>query len=109
MNAEMMAPCNHVVARLWEYLDGSLDELRSEQVRQHLDVCARCFPEYDFRRAYLRFMRRCSTEQVRPELRRQIFELLLEEERKAELTRADREGGFLLKGAARLRRFLRRS
>ncbi len=84
MNDERMIPCDHVIAQLWEYLDGDLDELRSEQVRRHLEICARCFPEYDFRRAYLRFMRRCSTQQVPQELRRRVFEAILEEERKVE-------------------------
>jgi anti-sigma factor (TIGR02949 family) len=109
MSQEEMVPCEHVVAKLWEYLDGTLDELRSEQVREHLEVCEKCFPEYDFRRAYLRFMGRCATEQVRPELRQQIFEMLLEEERKAELARVDPEGGLLQRTGATLRRILKRS
>jgi anti-sigma factor (TIGR02949 family) len=105
MNDEIMIPCDHVIARLWEYLDGDLDELRSEQVRRHLDACARCFPEYDFRRAYLKFMRRCSTRRVPPELRRRIFEAILERERRAEAG----EGGFRYTVAVdRARRILRR-
>lgn len=80
MNDEMMIPCDHVIAKLWEYVDGDLDELRSDQVRRHLDACARCFPEYDFRRAYLTFMRRCSSQEVPQELRRRIFAAILEEE-----------------------------
>jgi anti-sigma factor (TIGR02949 family) len=83
MSDEPMVPCDHVIAKLWEYLDGSLDELRSDEVRHHLDICARCFPEYDFRRAYLRFMRRCSTEEVAPELRRHLFQMVLEQEQRA--------------------------
>ncbi|MEX2583292.1 MAG: zf-HC2 domain-containing protein [Gemmatimonadota bacterium] len=79
MTNDTMVPCDHVIAKLWEYLDGSLDQLRSDEVNRHLDMCARCFPEYDFRRAYLRFMRRCKTEQVPPELRRQIFTMVLAE------------------------------
>lgn len=80
MNQEMMIPCDHVIAKLWEYLDGDLDELRSEKVRSHLDACARCFPEYDFRRAYLSFMRRSSTQEVPPEVRRRIFAAILDSE-----------------------------
>jgi anti-sigma factor (TIGR02949 family) len=81
---ERMIPCDHVIARLWEYLDGDLDELRSEQVRRHIEMCARCFPEYDFRRAHLEFMRRCAKQQVPPSLRRRIFEAILEEDRRVE-------------------------
>lgn len=105
MNEDAMG-CEHVVAKLWEYLDGTLDELKSEQVRQHLEVCQICFPEYDFRRAYLRFMRHCSTEQVRPELRQQIFEMLLEEERSADRLQVAAEDGLLQRAGATLRRIL---
>jgi anti-sigma factor (TIGR02949 family) len=109
MNDEMMIPCDHVIAQLWEYVDGSLDELRSEQVRRHLEMCARCFPEYDFRRAYLKFMRRCSTEQVPAELRRRVFEAILEEERKVEMATGTAASRGLLEQTRRtLRRFLGR-
>lgn len=105
-----MIPCDHVIAKLWEYVDGDLDELRSERVRTHLDACERCFPEYDFRRAYLKFMRRCASPGVPPQLRRRIFEVVLEEEAKN-----GSGGGFsgnrTLVARARhtLRRFLRRA
>jgi anti-sigma factor (TIGR02949 family) len=105
MNDQMMIPCDHVIAKLWEYVDGDLDELRSERVRSHLDACARCFPEYDFRRAYLKFMRRCSTPGVPPRLRRRIFEAILEEQAR------NGSGGGLpddLTTFARARRTLRR-
>lgn len=85
MSSEMAIPCDQVIAQLWQYLDAELDVLRSEQVRRHLEVCDRCFPEYDFRRAYLTFMRRCSEERVPPALRRRIFEVILAEERQVEL------------------------
>lgn len=108
MSTEMMVPCDHVIAQLWEYLDGTLDDLRSEHVRRHLDACRRCFPEYDFRRAYLKFMRRCSTERVRPDLRREIFEMILEEERKAEATAVAHQEPLLVRARAALRRIFRR-
>lgn len=104
-----MIPCDHVIAQLWEYLDGDLAEPESEQVRRHLEMCARCFPEYDFRRAYLRFVRRCSTENVPPELRRRVFAMLLEEERKQEVAAAGAPAGgagVLRKARETLRRLL---
>lgn len=79
--SEEMVPCDHVIAQLWEFLDGDLDPESSEGIQRHLDLCARCFPEYDFRRAYLRFMRRCSSQAVPPDLRRRVFEAILAEER----------------------------
>jgi anti-sigma factor (TIGR02949 family) len=102
MSDETMVPCDHVIAKLWEYLDGGLDQLRSDEVHRHLDICARCFPEFDFRRAYLNFMRRCRTEGVPPELRRQICAMVLDEG--ATDTAAAETTGF----AGRARKFLRR-
>jgi anti-sigma factor (TIGR02949 family) len=99
MNEERMIPCDHVIAQLWEYIDADLDGLRSEQVRRHLDVCARCFPEYDFRRAYVKFVRRCYTQQVPSESRRQIFQMVLEEERKVKVAGSAHGGEGVLQRA----------
>lgn len=107
MNDEMMIPCDHVIAQLWDYVDGDLDELRSDRVRRHLDACARCFPEYDFRRAYLKFMRRCSTQEVPHALRRRIFEALLEEERSTAAS-APGSDGLLGRAGRAVRRILGR-
>jgi anti-sigma factor (TIGR02949 family) len=81
MNDPREIPCDHVIAQLWEYLDGDLEGESAEGIQRHLDLCARRFPEYDFRRAYLRFMRRCSSQPVPPDLRRRVFETILAEER----------------------------
>lgn len=108
MNEQKMVPCDHVIAQLWEYLDGSLDDLRSEEVRRHLERCAHCFPEYDFRGAYLKLTRRCSTQQVPAELRRRIFEAVLEEEREvARAARAASGTSVLQRARYALRRLLR--
>ncbi|MBW3627960.1 MAG: zf-HC2 domain-containing protein [Gemmatimonadetes bacterium] len=107
MNEQKMIPCDHVIAQLWEYLDGELDELRSQEVRQHLERCARCFPEHDFRGAYLKLMRRCSTQQVPVELRRRIFETVLEEEHEAATAARPASGtGILERARFTLRRLL---
>lgn len=77
-----IVPCDHVIARLWEYLDGDLQGENAERIAEHLDLCARCYPEYDFRHAYLRFMRRCASQQVPAGVRKRIFEAILAEERR---------------------------
>jgi dimethylhistidine N-methyltransferase len=76
-------PCDRVIARLWEYVDGELAEERSEGLQAHLDICARCFPEYDFRRAYRTFLSRVGQQPVPPELRRRVFRAILEEARRS--------------------------
>lgn len=80
MNDETMIPCDQVVAKLWEYLDRELSPQASAEVERHLEVCRRCFPQYDFQRAYRDYLRRVEREPVPPELRQRIFEALLAEE-----------------------------
>jgi anti-sigma factor (TIGR02949 family) len=45
--------CEHVVARLWPYLDGALSETERERVVHHLEVCRDCHSHYDFANAFL--------------------------------------------------------
>ncbi|MGH7477292.1 MAG: zf-HC2 domain-containing protein [Longimicrobiales bacterium] len=78
--AGVMISCEHVIARLWEFIDGELDAASEAEVQQHLELCERCFPQYDFQRAYSEFMRRVARRLAPPGLRRRIFEQLLAEE-----------------------------
>ncbi len=74
-----MLRCDRVIARLWEYVDGELTDAGAEEVRAHLEACARCFPQYDFQRAWLAFLRACAEQPVPPGLRQRVFQALLEE------------------------------
>jgi mycothiol system anti-sigma-R factor len=80
MTKAAMIPCDQVIAKLWEYLDGELAGVDSEHVRAHLDVCSRCFPQYEFQGAYKVFVRRSAQQEIPPALRRRIFAAILEEE-----------------------------
>jgi anti-sigma factor (TIGR02949 family) len=79
MKEEMLA-CDEVMDRLWDYLDGDLDPIMAGKIEAHLDVCGRCFPQYDFRRAFKELVRRSGEGPVPPGLRRRVFETLLEED-----------------------------
>lgn len=72
--------CADVVAQLYEYIDEELDEKRAEQIREHLRLCKRCFPRYDFEKAFLRFLSVQGRLSAPPELRRRIFHDILEQE-----------------------------
>jgi anti-sigma factor (TIGR02949 family) len=80
MNRPEMIPCDHVIAKLWEYIDGELTEESAAQVREHLDICSRCFPQYDFQRAFKEFTHRSAQKPTPPELRRRVFEAIIAEE-----------------------------
>ena len=39
-------PCSEVLARVYSYLDGEIEEHGFAQIRQHLDECGPCLREY---------------------------------------------------------------
>ena len=45
--------CREAMRQLFDFLDEELTPDRMEAVRAHIDVCARCYPHYDFERAFL--------------------------------------------------------
>jgi anti-sigma factor (TIGR02949 family) len=74
-----MMPCDQVMERLWDFIDGELPPEEEQAVREHLAMCGRCFPQYDWDRAYARFMHSVSARMSNPSLRRRVFEALLRE------------------------------
>jgi mycothiol system anti-sigma-R factor len=74
-------PCEDVIERMYEFLDGELSPDVDEKIRHHLQCCQRCFPEFEYERVFLRFLeRRGQIEKAPPSLRRRIFQALLNEE-----------------------------
>jgi anti-sigma factor (TIGR02949 family) len=80
VNQPEMIPCDRVISRLWEYVDGELEPESTAALRAHLDMCSRCLPQYDFQKAYKEFALRTSNQTVPPQLRRRVFEAILAEE-----------------------------
>lgn len=81
MDSMGMIRCEEALARLWEFLDGELPPENEDAVKKHLDICNRCYPQYDFQRAYFEFTRRVQdSEHAPPSLRRRLFEKILEQE-----------------------------
>lgn len=80
MSTREPMPCGQVVERLWEYIDGELDGEATARIWDHLRLCERCFPHYDFQRAFQVFLRRHDRSPVPAELRQKVFRMLLEEE-----------------------------
>jgi mycothiol system anti-sigma-R factor len=67
--------------QLYEYIDEELDDEGTvEKIREHLELCKRCYPRYDFEKAFLRFLAEQGQISAPPELRRKIFQEILEEE-----------------------------
>lgn len=77
MDRDQMIPCNDVVQRVYEYLDGELDAEWTERVRVHIEVCRKCYPYFNFERMFLDHIR---GQAIAPEhserLERRILEAL---------------------------------
>jgi anti-sigma factor (TIGR02949 family) len=54
---DAMLTCDEVMRQLWDYLDHELTPERMTEIAAHLSMCNRCFPQYDFERAFLRAVR----------------------------------------------------
>ena len=72
--------CRDTMERLWALIDAELDAPAATRVREHLDACQHCYPQYDFHRAYREFVAARCRHGAPPELRRRIFMSLLDEE-----------------------------
>ncbi|HJR62930.1 MAG TPA: zf-HC2 domain-containing protein [Gemmatimonadaceae bacterium] len=57
-----MLDCDAVMRQLWDYLDGELDEARMTAVREHLVLCGRCYPQFEFEKTFLDTLARARRE-----------------------------------------------
>ena len=69
--------CEEAARRVYEYLDGELDEADAEKIRCHVEQCRRCYPMYDWERIFLDGVaERGGRPEPDEELRRKVGELL---------------------------------
>lgn len=69
--------CEEALSRLYELLDGELDDVTSEQVAAHFEVCRRCYPHLACERAFKAALKRTVEGGHAPAaLRRQVLSLL---------------------------------
>jgi anti-sigma factor (TIGR02949 family) len=68
-----MLDCDTVMQQLWDYLDEELTPDRMTAIRAHLAMCARCYPQYEFERAFLVALSGAQAEHSNPEaLRKRV-------------------------------------
>ena len=85
MESMGMISCHEALSRLWEFLDGELSPEDEAAVKKHLDICDRCYTQYDFQRAYFEYTRQIrEREHAPPSLRKKLFRRILEQESKGE-------------------------
>lgn len=75
---EPMMDCEPVLQQLWDYLDGELTTERRAEIVAHLQVCGRCFPTFQFEKAFLQAVQRAGAESPpsRGGLREQVLAAL---------------------------------
>ena len=69
--------CKAALQQLWDFLDGELTPDRIEAIRHHIEICSRCFPHYDFEKAFLEALASTKPECRAPERLRAKLEAAL--------------------------------
>jgi mycothiol system anti-sigma-R factor len=67
-------PCSEVLARVYSYLDGEVDDEGCFQIRQHLDECGPCLREFGLEEVVKRLVHKCCGQEAAPgELRTKVM------------------------------------
>jgi len=67
-------PCDDVLARVYTYLDGELDQGGCGEVKQHLDECGPCLREYGLEEAVKKLVgKHCGCDPVPADLRSKVL------------------------------------
>lgn len=75
-----MIPCEEAMSRLFEFLDGELDEDSTAEIRKHVDVCKACYPRFQFEKEFLDALHRAQEEGgAAPDLKDRILKALADE------------------------------
>jgi mycothiol system anti-sigma-R factor len=67
-----MISCPEAVKRLWEYLDGTVDEFDRAAIEEHLSVCRRCCGELEFAKELRRFLASSAGEDIPDHVMRRL-------------------------------------
>jgi mycothiol system anti-sigma-R factor len=59
-------PCTEVLARVYSYLDGEIEDQGLAQIREHLDECGPCLREYGLEEAVKRLVQKCCGAEAAP-------------------------------------------
>ncbi|MCP2340102.1 mycothiol system anti-sigma-R factor [Actinomadura rupiterrae] len=67
-------PCSEVLARVYTYLDGELDEGGCGEVQEHLHECGPCLREYGLEEAVKKIVKKgCECESAPEDLRAKVL------------------------------------
>jgi mycothiol system anti-sigma-R factor len=67
-------PCTEVLALVYSYIDGEMEDSSTEQIRQHLHECGPCLREYGLEELVKRLVHNCCGHEAAPgELRAKVL------------------------------------
>lgn len=67
-------PCSEVLARVYAYLDGEIEDAGYAQIREHLDECGPCLREYGLEEVVKRLVAKCCGSESAPrDLRHKVL------------------------------------
>ncbi len=67
-------PCSEVLAKVYTYIDGELEEANCEEIREHLDECGPCLEEYGLEEAVKKLVaKHCGHDAVPEDLRSKVL------------------------------------
>ena len=66
-------PCSEVLARVYAYLDGEIEDKGFAKIREHLDECGPCLREYGLEEVVKQLVHRCCKDPAPPELRTKVM------------------------------------
>lgn len=72
-------PCTEVLALVYSYLDGEMEDDSCVEIRDHLDECGPCLREYGLEEAVKRLVHKCCGHEAVPgELRAKVLTRIAE-------------------------------
>ncbi|MFB9801595.1 mycothiol system anti-sigma-R factor [Streptomonospora salina] len=71
---EHATPCSEVLAKVYSYIDGELEEGNCAEIRDHLDECGPCLAEYGLEEVVKKLVaKHCGADAVPGDLRSKVL------------------------------------
>ena len=79
-----MMSCEDALKLVHEFIDGELETVSTDQVKQHFDMCQRCYPHLQLESTFRDALRRAAKDTETPEDLRSKLTAMIAEERAGE-------------------------
>ena len=66
-------PCDEVLDRVYEYIDGEMDLERRHEIKEHLEECSPCLREFGLEEAVKAIVKRSCSDPAPPDLRAKVL------------------------------------